>query len=82
MDILTNILTGIIVVAAALAVVWQLTPALPRYRFIKGLAERLGHGIMDPLVRRAEKGLGSGCTACSAHDAKTDARARHARTPR
>lgn len=85
-----NALVVIIVVAAAASVVWQLMPVRPRYRAVRalhdavparGFAGRCWRGIIGPLLRRAESGLGGGCGGCAANPLNGGAKARDARPP-
>ncbi|MBV6423825.1 MAG: hypothetical protein NAOJABEB_01635 [Steroidobacteraceae bacterium] len=85
-----NALVAVIVVLAALSVIWQLMPVRPRHRAVRalhdavssqGFAGRCWRGIMGPLLRRAERGLGGGCGGCAANPLNTGAKARDARPP-
>jgi hypothetical protein len=75
----------LIVIAAAASAAWQLAPVRARYDAMRALADalpdrgfsgRMRHGIMLPLVRRAARGLGGGCSGCAAAAAQAGARAR------
>ncbi|MBV6415913.1 MAG: hypothetical protein CMLOHMNK_00436 [Steroidobacteraceae bacterium] len=85
-----NALVVAIVSVAALSVIWQLMPVRPRYRAVRalhdavplpGFAGRCWRGIMGPLLRRAERGLGGGCGSCAANPLNTGVKARDARPP-
>jgi hypothetical protein len=82
-----NAIAALIVVLAAISVIWQLAPAQLRFRVVRalhdalppeGFAGRLGRGIMAPLLRRAAGKLGGGCGSCSANPANAGAKPRHA----